>query len=31
MSWDEHRSEKSHPAAPDSLGFLLDELQVNDD
>ena len=29
MPWDEHRSEKSHCAAPESLGFLLHELQVN--
>jgi hypothetical protein len=29
MPWDEHRSEKSHCAAPQSLGFLLHELQVN--
>jgi len=29
MPWDEHRSEKSHGAAPDSLGFILHELQVD--
>jgi len=29
MSWDEQRSANSHHAAPDSLEFLLHELQVN--
>ncbi|WP_223455710.1 MULTISPECIES: hypothetical protein [unclassified Pseudomonas] len=31
MSWDEQRSGKSYHAAPESLGFLLHELQVNND
>jgi hypothetical protein len=31
MPWDQQRSEKSHPTAPDSLGFLLRELQVDVD
>lgn len=29
MPWDEHRSAKTHRAAPDSLGFILHELQVD--
>jgi hypothetical protein len=29
MSWDEQRSANNHHAAPDSLEFLLHELQVN--
>jgi len=28
MSWDQHRSVKAHAGAPDSLLFLLNELQV---
>jgi hypothetical protein len=31
MPWDEQRSESSHRAAPDSLEFLLHELQVSID
>ncbi|WP_259740108.1 GFA family protein [Pseudomonas brassicacearum] len=31
MPWDEQRSEKNHRSTPDSLGFLLQELQVDND
>ncbi|MHC8319017.1 GFA family protein [Pseudomonas sp. LB3P31] len=29
MPWDQHHSDKSHAGSPDSLLFLLSELQVN--
>lgn len=31
MPWDERRSENSHGGAPDSLGYLLREHQIDDD
>ena len=31
MPWDQHRSPNSHRAAPESLGFILQALQVDAD